>query len=388
MNSCYLFKKGARRTAGSLAILISASFLGEGTLRGDSSSRTNARLPHGFAYHHDEIPDGPWSVHIVKVDRANPDLELQTTLPNGNQIGLATLSEQVKATAPRLGRPVAAINGDYYNKTRPYVGDPKGLQILDGELISEPCDWTCLWTDAAGHPHMTNVASHFEVTWPHGTRTPFGLNEDRPRNAAVLYTAAIGPSTRTSGGRDLVLERNGTNDWLPLRIGQSYSARVREVRPGGGAPLTKDTMVLSLGRQLEARAESVAPGTVLKISTATMPNLKGARMAIGGGPPIVRDGKDIARTEMYVRHPRAAIGWNDDYFFLVEVDGRQRRLSVGMTLPELANYMIKLGCKEALNLDGGGSATFWVYGQLMNSPSEGRERGMANALMLIQKEKR
>lgn len=371
--------------AGALAILISALVFRESVLHGEASNQTQARPPHGFAYHHDEIPEGPWSVHIVKLDRANADLELQTTLPKGSQIGLATLSDQVKATAPRLGRPVAAINGDYYNKNRPYVGDPKGLQILDGELISGPCDWTCLWIDAAGQPHMTNVVSRFEVTWPDGTRTPLGLNEERPRNAAVLYTAAIGGSTRTSGGRELVLERNGTNDWLPLRIGQTYSARVREVRPTGDSPVAADTMVLSLGRPLEARAQGVAPGAVLKISTATLPNLKGARMAIGGGPPIVRDGKDIARTEIYVRHPRAAIGWNDDYFFLVEVDGRQRRLSVGMTLPELADYMIKLGCKEALNLDGGGSATFWVYGQLMNSPSEGRERAMANSLVLIQK---
>ena len=59
-----------------------------------------------------------------------------------------------------------------------------------------------------------------------------------------------------------------------------------------------------------------------------------------------------------------------------------------MTLPELADYMVKIGCEAALNLDGGGSATMWVYGQVMNSPSEGRERGMANALVVIQKEKK
>jgi exopolysaccharide biosynthesis protein len=71
---------------------------------------------------------------------------------------------------------------------------------------------------------------------------------------------------------------------------------------------------------------------------------------------------------------------------MVEVDGRQPRLSVGMTYGELAAYMVKLGCQEAMNLDGGGSATFWVYGQVMNSPSEGRDRGMANGLVLIQKD--
>ena len=72
---------------------------------------------------------------------------------------------------------------------------------------------------------------------------------------------------------------------------------------------------------------------------------------------------------------------------MVEVDGRQRGLSVGMNFQELASYMMKLGCDTALNLDGGGSATFWVMGQVMNSPSEGRPRGSANGLVLIQKDR-
>ena len=58
-----------------------------------------------------------------------------------------------------------------------------------------------------------------------------------------------------------------------------------------------------------------------------------------------------------------------------------------VTLPELANYMVKLGCEEATNFDGGGSATMWVMGNVMNSPSEGHERPAANALVLVQKEK-
>jgi exopolysaccharide biosynthesis protein len=85
-----------------------------------------------------------------------------------------------------------------------------------------------------------------------------------------------------------------------------------------------------------------------------------------------------------LRHPRTAIGWNQEYFFLVEVDGRQLRLSAGMTLPELADYMLKLGCEEAMNLDGGGSATCWYNGRVMNSPSQGRERPAANGLVVLQ----
>lgn len=85
-----------------------------------------------------------------------------------------------------------------------------------------------------------------------------------------------------------------------------------------------------------------------------------------------------------LRHPRAAIGWNQTSFFFVEVDGRQPDLSLGMTYNELSNYLVKLGCEEAMNLDGGGSATLWVLGQVMNSPCEGQERSVANALVLVQ----
>jgi exopolysaccharide biosynthesis protein len=69
----------------------------------------------------------------------------------------------------------------------------------------------------------------------------------------------------------------------------------------------------------------------------------------------------------------------------VVVDGRQLDVSIGMTLPELAEFMLKLGCKEALNLDGGGSATLWAFGAVRNSPSEGQERPACNALVVLRK---
>jgi hypothetical protein len=55
-----------------------------------------------------------------------------------------------------------------------------------------------------------------------------------------------------------------------------------------------------------------------------------------------------------------------------------------MTLPELANFMRELGCGQALNLDGGGSTTMVVRGNVANRPSDASgERAVANALLLI-----
>ena len=88
---------------------------------------------------------------------------------------------------------------------------------------------------------------------------------------------------------------------------------------------------------------------------------------------------------LHMRHPRTAFGWNKDYYFLVEVDGRQSNISVGMTFPELADYLVKIGCQEAMNLDGGGSATLWALGAVRNNPSEGDERPSANALVVVRR---
>lgn len=94
-----------------------------------------------------------------------------------------------------------------------------------------------------------------------------------------------------------------------------------------------------------------------------------------------------ATSSMFDRHPRAAVGWSKTHFYLVEVDGRQGDLSVGMTLAELGDYMAKLGCEEAINLDGGASATCWYRGRVVNSPCNGSERTIANGLVVVRKPK-
>jgi len=339
-----------------------------------------------MSYRNDRIPEGPWSIHVLKIDRARRDYELHTTLAPGRGFGLSTLSEQVKTLPPELGTPVAAINGDFWNPGQ-YKGDPMGLLILRGELVSAPAGRSAFWIDRAGDLHGTNVFAQFRVAWPNGQTTPFGLNEERSSSSAVLYTPVIGANTRTRGGRELVLERNGTNDWLPLQADGTLSARVTVVRDGGDSPLNASQLVLSLGPQIAEQVPTVAPGAVLTIFTTMSPCLHGVKTALGGGPMLVRNGQTLALNGAESRHPRSAVGWNDKYLFFVEVDGRQRTLSVGMTLLELANYLVKLGCTEAMNLDGGASSTFWVRGQVMNSPCAGRERPMANALVLVQKPK-
>jgi hypothetical protein len=353
-----------------------------------------APLP-GLSYSNHSVPRGPWSIHVVQMDRANPLYELHSIHAEGKAVGLETLSDQVALWTPKRTLPVAALNGDFYHRDRAYAGAPRGLQITGGELLSGPSGGVSFWLDALGEPHITNVASRFEILWPDGTATPFGLNGERRSDGIELYTAAVGSSTHTAGGRELVLARGGNGPWLPLQLGRTYSARVREIREKGDAPLAPDILVLSLGPARARSLPGLQPGAVVRLSTGSVPALRGVRTAISGGPVLVREGRrerlrfadsDAYQfNSMFERHPRSALGWNKTTFFLVEVDGRQRRLSVGMTLDEFSAFLVRLGCEEAMNFDGGGSATLWYDGEVRNSPCDRAEREIANCLVISRK---
>ncbi len=73
------------------------------------------------------------------------------------------------------------------------------------------------------------------------------------------------------------------------------------------------------------------------------------------------------------RHPRAALGLADGQLFAVACDGRSRH-DAGMTLEELAELLVALGCDSALNLDGGGSTSLVSGGRLRNRPRGSWER--------------
>jgi uncharacterized protein YigE (DUF2233 family) len=375
-----------------LALLIWTAWLAPAA----ETATTHATAGLGLAYTNSLVKAVPWSIHVVQLDRADPQYRIESIHASGGAVGLDTLSDLLASLKTAVGVPVAAINGDYYQRDRAYAGAPRGLQITDGELLSGPSGGPSFWIDALGELHAEKVASQFQVTWPDGAATAFHLNGERRHDGIELYTRAVGPSTHTTGGMELILTRAEGSPWLPLRIGQTYTGRVREIRKAGNTPLGVDIMVVSVGPAVPRQhLAQLQPGAVVRISTASQPALHGIQTAISGGPLLIQDGKrerlNIRYSESYEistmgeRHPRAAIGWNKSCFFLVEVDGRQRGLSVGMTLDELTKFFMNLGCEEAMNLDGGGSATLWYRGQVRNSPCDRMEREIANGLVIVKK---
>jgi Phosphodiester glycosidase len=104
---------------------------------------------------------------------------------------------------------------------------------------------------------------------------------------------------------------------------------------------------------------------------------------VQAGPLLVRDGAVIAGDDREGfsagagqfdsditagRHPRCALGVGDGELLAVCCDGRRSGVDAGLELRELAGLMLSVGAREAINLDGGGSATLVHRGHLLNRP--------------------
>lgn len=116
---------------------------------------------------------------------------------------------------------------------------------------------------------------------------------------------------------------------------------------------------------------------------------KSLSVALSGSPMIVRQGKVGKVTGcgyVCMKHPRAAVGLDQSRgtLFLVVSDGRQES-SASISLKTLAEFMIGIGVWDALNLDGGGSATLYMdrLGGIVNKPCEGRERSVLNSMAVV-----
>jgi hypothetical protein len=90
--------------------------------------------------------------------------------------------------------------------------------------------------------------------------------------------------------------------------------------------------------------------------TAPGPDLHDARVAVAGFGLLLSEGKVVTPADTAL-HPRTAVGTDGSgrHVWLVVVDGRQPGVSEGVSCHELAGIMQRLGCSDAVNLDGGGS---------------------------------
>jgi hypothetical protein len=108
-----------------------------------------------------------------------------------------------------------------------------------------------------------------------------------------------------------------------------------------------------------------------------------ASYALAGLRILLDNGEIVSGLNDFETAPRTGIGNspNGQTAIIVVIDGRQPGYSRGATLQELAEILKENGADNAIDLDGGGSSTLVINGNVMNSPVHqgipGRERPVA-----------
>ncbi|WBQ03274.1 phosphodiester glycosidase family protein [Kribbella sp. CA-293567] len=344
-------------------------------------------------------PRGPWVVNVLTIDPRKARGELKATYG-------ADLAKVEKTTdLVRTVGALAGVNASFFTFTASalYPGDPVGLGIFDGKLLSEPL------TDPAEANFIIDAKSNKAVmghlTWSGsvknpktGTTLPLEFVNHPPVIPAAcatlpaqtacaepgdvtLFTPEFAATTPAGAGIEVVLDRDGC---------------VERVAATRGTSLTKSqTSLQATGSDSNALLGMVSH-TCLKTDLAvaneygTNLKLKKDLYAVTGRYRLTANGKIVVPAgtgSFFDRNPRTIVGTaTDGKLTLATIDGRQTT-SVGTTMDETAAVAKSLGLHDAINLDGGGSTAMAVNGALVSRPSgtNGAERAVGDALVYVEK---
>jgi len=346
---------------------------------------------------------GPVRINVLELDPAL----VHGVLSNNRVAG----RERVSGMARRVGA-VAGVNGGYFGPS----GDPVGVLAIDGALLSEPVDGRSALVLAAGSAAVGPIRFRGSITINGVERLIDGVERSRGLIPACGGRGGDVPTTRPNAvltctdGSELVLLSPSYGARPPRAGGVEAVLRggtVASVRAPGTGPVPRDGLLLTgtgdAARFLRDVALPRSRAEVqLTLTTAGRPlELAQQTLVVGAGPRLLRRGRAAvtATTEGFAppqapafygtfvaaRHPRTLAGVRaDGKLLLVTVDGRRPGWSTGMTLPEAARLMRSLGAREALNLDGGGSTTMTVRGEVVNRPSDrAGERPVSNGVYAL-----
>ncbi|MBN1632311.1 MAG: phosphodiester glycosidase family protein, partial [Thermoleophilia bacterium] len=207
----------------------------------------------------------------------------------------------------------------------------------------------------------------------------------RPAAGVVLRAGLAGGRDGTAdtsdiaAANDAILAINGDyfgarDDGIIVRNGEI--CRDEGVRPG---------LALYLDGRMEVYDETETTAEELLDAGVWNTYSFGPALVVDGGIPQgieYYEVEDDPEHPIQGRDPRTAIGIiGENHYLFVVVDGRDAGYSKGVTVEELAQIMLDLGCDTAYNLDGGGSSTMWFMGELVNDPSgKSGERDISDIL--------
>jgi hypothetical protein len=371
--------------AASVAALLTAGLAAPQTAAGSTVRRTTSTTNLGPGLTLTKINTSePMQIRVLTIDPAKAvTLDLATA---GGTFGSYARPSTMGANRGAL----AAINGDFTIDGRPLHpfaedGFLRSSGLQSGGAFAESKDETHAYLGAETL-HMAGT----DVT----TGAPFSLsswNSGAPGAGEIAAFTSAGGSIESppSSACSARLLPAGKLHWSAGKMGVYKDWAVDVMKCQSSSLSLGSGMVLS-SKLTGAGADSIKAmhhGDTIRLSWD--PGWSDVMDMVGGMPLLVDNGTVVAKndcgTYFCERNPRTAIGTTaDGKVLLVVVDGRAPGVSLGMTLGALAREMVSLGAVWAVNLDGGGGSAMWVKGQgLVTKPSDGSERPVTNALVVL-----
>ena len=159
---------------------------------------------------------------------------------------------------------------------------------------------------------------------------------------------------------EIAVNTSGWGPWGGAACNSTYAALYRwELSDGMEVSCGKKP---GMGAYFIVRKDGSA-----EIRSVLMPSMtNNMAFAHYGNRALLKNGKrtkDADPAKAKDVHPRTAVGLTADKKTLVilAVDGRQPGYSIGATCADLADILLKEGCSDAVNMDGGGSTSLVVW---------------------------
>lgn len=211
-----------------------------------------------------------------------------------------------------------------------------------------------------------------------------GINIAPEGDEIILYTPQYGARTPARPDSVEVVVQLSRPLLIIPPSGSAVEGIISKVRePSEGSTLIPfDSVVISTGAnsrsslpanlELNATVHFNQEITSYRRNCATATSLPWTKAyaSIGAALHLLEGGTVYLPDVDDTRAPRTAIAYDDNFIYLIVVDGRQPDYSIGMTFQELALFIKNtLGAQNAVAQDGGGSSTMVVNGIVVNRPS-------------------
>ena len=334
----------------------------------------------GIEYYLIEVPNTSYMstitnnqrIHVIEFDPSLFDIKLVKAIDNGlGRESVMSLSKRHNA--------VASINGGFFSIGGTYDGRACGALKINEWVALPTKPRGCIgWSCSQKSPIMDRLLVNIFIENDSFKIPVNGLNRMQKEGEIILFNHSFNRTTLTDPDGEELLIVDGV---------------IQSIKQGGSSKIPENGYILSIQKN-NPFFQKFQVGSSLEFKTEIKPLLQlttedewqSSNYILGGTPLLIHNHTKILDLEseqtiptfLSHRHARTAIGILPSGNWLFVVVDHTTPFD-GMTIPELTQLMEEFGCKQALNLDGGGSSTMVLEGTLKNSPRGDKDEGLEDA---------